>query len=119
MRRKKKPTRASKTVPSFIRDSGRHVFNDLISRLSKNEGLLCLLFREKKELISFHRKSSFLEKKTKISLLCFLLHFQTLLQISAFNRDEEGGDEEQREQTRKNNNNNNEDVGNREGVLPL
>ena len=34
-----------------------------------------------------------------------------------FNRDEEGGDEEQ---TRKNNNNNNnEDVGSREGVLPL
>ena len=77
------------------------MFNDLILRLSKNEGLL----------------SKAALKKTKNSLFCFLLHFQTLLQISAFSRDEEGGDEEQQEQTRKNNNN--KDVGSREGVLPL
>lgn len=118
---KKKP-RASKTVPSFIRDSGRHVCNDLISRVFRRVRvfLLCA-FERQKNALSFSQKKSSSKKKTKnFSLLFFPPFFSKrspLQKISAyFNRDEEGGDEEQ---TRKNNNNNNEDVGSREGVLPL
>ena len=97
--------------------------NDLISRVFRRVRvfLLCAPSRDKKKnaLVPADRKKEQRKKKQKISLFCFFLHFQTLSskKISAFfNRDEEGGDEEQ---TRKKNNNNNEDVGSREGVLPL
>ena len=122
---KKKTTRASKTVPSFIRDSGRHVCNDLISRVFRRVRvfLLCAFERQKNSL-AFQQKKQ-LKKKTKnFSLLFFPPFFSKrspLQKISAyFNRDEEGGDEEQtRKNNNNNNNNNNEDVGSREGVLPL
>ena len=123
MRAKKKPTRASKTVPSFIRDSGRHVCNDLISRVFRRVRvfLLCAFERQKNSL-SFSQKKSSSKKKTKNFSLSFFPPFfskrSPLQKISAyFNRDEEGGDEEQTR--KKKNNNNNEDVGSREGVLQL
>ena len=82
--------------------------------------LLCAFERQKNALVSAEKEQ--LKKKNKkfLSFVFSSIFFQTLSlqKISAyFNRDEEGGDEEQ---TRKNNNNNNnEDVGSREGVLPL
>ena len=82
--------------------------------------LLCAFERQKNALVSAEKEQ--LKKKNKkfLSFVFSSISKRSLLQkISAyFNRDEEGGDEEQ---TRKhnNNNNNNEDVGSREGVLPL
>lgn len=123
---KKKTTRASKTVPSFIRDSGRHVCNDLISRVFRRVRvfLLCAPSRDKKKnaLVFPAEKKEQSAKKNKKKFLSFVfssIFFQTLSskKLVRFNRDEEGGDEEQTR--KKNNNNNNEDVGSREGVLPL
>ncbi len=81
--------------------------------------LLCAFERQKNALVSAEKEQ--LKKKTKNFSLLFFPPFPNALpskKLVRFNRDEEGGDEEQ---TRKNNNNNNnnEDVGSREGVLPL
>ena len=82
--------------------------------------LLCAFERQKNAL----SKKSSSKKKTKNFSLSFFPPFfskrSPLQKISAyFNRDEEGGDEEQTRKNNNNNNNNNEDVGSREGVLPL
>jgi len=99
--------------------------NDLISRVFRRVRvfLSSLRFRETKErsLVSAEKKAAQKKKTKNFALLFFPPFFSKrspLQKISAcFKRDEEGGDEEQ---TRKNNNNNNnEDVGSREGVLPL
>ena len=76
------------------------------------------LSRDKRTL-SFQQKKQLKKKNKKFLSFVFssISKRSPLQKISGFNRDEEGGDEEQ---TRKNNNNNNnEDVGSREGVLPL
>ena len=80
--------------------------------------LLCAFERQKNALV-FTEKEQLKKKNKKFLSFVFssISKRSPLQKISGFNRDEEGGDEEQ---TRKNNNNNNnEDVGSREGVLPL
>jgi hypothetical protein len=81
---KKKP-RASKTVPSFIRDSGRHVCNDLISRVFRRVRvfLLCAPSRDKKKnaLVFPAEKKEQSAKKNKKKFLSFVfssIFFQTL-----------------------------------------
>jgi len=77
---KEKPTRASKTVPSFIRDSGRHVCNDLISRVFRRVRvfLLCAFERQKNSLVSAEKEQ--LKKKNKKfrSFVFSSIFFQTL-----------------------------------------
>ena len=82
--------------------------------------LLCAFERQKNALVSAEKAA---QKKNKkfLSFVFSSISKRSLLQkISAyFNRDEEGGDEEQTRKQTTNNNNNHEDVGSREGVLPL